>query len=237
MRALTLTLLLVVGCDGTENASTSAPTAGASGAAATMGTGGAGGATTTSAAGAGGATGGAGGGTGGQGGAGAAGGAGGEMTSSTTGTGGGGPGPCVWGDDCGAGYYCLAPDCGAGMCVQKPFAGGQPPQPDPVCGCDGVTYWNKEVAASLGASVAATGSCSMPIACSPNMGCPPGMKCNREVADKVSCSPDVMGQCWGTPIQCSLDGPKARACSNDTCELQCSLVQSQNPWFADPTCN
>jgi hypothetical protein len=145
-------------------------------------------------------------------------------------------GPCAWGDDCGVGYYCFAPGCGAGDCILKPVPAGQPPEPVPVCGCDGATYWNKEVAASLGMSISAQGACATSIPCGPGRMCPGSLKCNREVMDEPSCSPQALGECWGTALSCPLDGPLGRACSNGKCELQCSLLQSQNPWFQDPTC-
>lgn len=147
------------------------------------------------------------------------------------------PGPCVWGDDCGAGHYCLAPGCAMGTCTPKPSGAGLSPEAAPVCGCDGVTYWNQEVADSKGASVAAMGPCSMPVICGPQMPCPGSMKCSREVADGASCSPEATGECWGTALSCPLDGPKGRACTTATCELTCSLIQSQNAWFEDPTCD
>ncbi|MEZ4312356.1 MAG: hypothetical protein R3F14_30365 [Polyangiaceae bacterium] len=112
-----------------------------------------------------------------------------------------------------------------------------PPRSNPVCGCDSVTYWNAPVAASQGMSIAAEGPCSTPIPCGPGMSCPAGQKCNRRVEDAASCSPGSQGECWSTALSCPLEGPLGRACTNDKCELQCSLIQSQNPWFEDPTCN
>ena len=157
------------------------------------------------------------------------------MTTTTTTT--GMPGPCTYGDDCGALWYCDAPGCAAGNCKPKPVPAGLSPDPDPVCGCDGITYWSPDVAASKGESVAALGACAMPLLCGLGVACPVGMRCSRVVPDGASCSLDATGECWGTAPSCSLDGPKARACTTATCELQCSLIQSENPWYEDPTCN
>jgi len=188
----------------------------------------------------GGATGGGGAGgdtTGGTGGATA--GSGGGTTSSTSNTA-SGPmlgDPCALGDDCGGTIlYCEAPGCVSGTCQPRPPAAGLSPDPDPVCGCDGITYWSPDVAASKGQSVAAPGACAMPIVCGPNMPCPAGKKCNRPVADSLSCDPGALGECWATALSCPLDGPKARGCVSSACELQCSLVQSENPWFEDAGC-
>lgn len=246
-----LSCLIAFGCGGGETTSSSAPTTGSGGTTTTTttGGGGAGGTTTTTStttgeAGSGGTPtttsmgGGGAGGAGGTGGeTGGAGGAGGGTTTSTTSTTTTSD-DCVWGGDCGPGNkYCFAPGCGNGVCIQKPAPAGLPPDPTPVCGCDGVTYWNAEVAASHGMSLASEGPCSMVIACGPDTPCPDGMKCNRPVADQASCALDVMGECWGTALSCPLTGPMGRACTTATCELQCSLIQSQNPWFEDPTCN
>lgn len=246
--------LLFTGCGdaGSSTASGGAPvggsvtsSAGGGGAATTTGAAGGGGApaTTSSAGGSGGAlpSGGSGGApaTGGSGGALPAGGSGGApaTTTTTTTTGAGMNTPCVWGDDCGPGQYCFAPGCGSGTCIQKPVPAGQSPDPAPVCGCDGATYWNADVAASQGMSVASDAACASPIPCGPGAPCPGTMKCDRQVPDQPACGPQVTGECWGTPLSCPLDGPQGRACSNDKCELRCSLIQSQNPWFDDPTCN
>lgn len=220
------------GSGGTGATTTTDPTGGTAGTPTTTGTGGTGGTGGTATTGGAGGTGG----TGGTGGSGGSGGTGGATTTTTTGTGGAMPGPCVWGDDCGPGYYCLAPGCGAGDCVQKPVPAGQSPDPAPVCGCDGVTYWNDEVAASLGMSIESAGACAAPIPCGPGLMCPGNMKCNRQVTDEPSCDPQAMGECWGTALSCPLVGPVGRACTNAKCELQCSLIQSQNPWYEDPTC-
>jgi hypothetical protein len=144
---------------------------------------------------------------------------------------------CKWGDDCGLGYYCLAPGCNMGSCVVKPPAAGASPDEAQVCGCDGNTYYNGDIAAASGVSVKADGACAGIMTCDPATPCPGTLKCNREVADKATCSPNVTGKCLAVPVSCPLDGPKARACSNNTCELKCSLIQSQNPWFEDATCN
>src|SRR5690348_2485411 len=78
--------------------------------------------------------------------------------SSTTGSGGKGTGGglgsnCNYGDTCATGYYCDAVGCGAGTCAALPGVNMVGNAGMPVCGCDGVTYWNSDVAAYDGASV------------------------------------------------------------------------------------
>jgi hypothetical protein len=183
-------------------------------------------------------TGGGGGAGGVAGGAGGMAGAGGGMTGGGGGVAGagGGAGLCVWGDDCGPGYYCNAPGCGVGACAPLPPPVGLSPDKAPVCGCDGYTYWNSDIAAWLGAAPMSAGVCQGAAPCGPGSPCPGLLRCNRAVADAASCANDATGTCWGMPNICDLAGPKGRGCIGGTCELECSLVQGQNPWHPDPTC-
>jgi len=51
--------------------------------------------------------------------------------------------PCTaTGSECAASEYCNAPTCAGGTCETRPTA----PSLDfvPVCGCDGISYWNAE---------------------------------------------------------------------------------------------
>jgi hypothetical protein len=159
------------------------------------------------------------------------------------GPGGGGSGgsavgtDCNWGDPCGPGLFCDAAGCGPGKCKKKPPGAGEKKDFDPVCGCDHVSYWNENIAAIHGAAVKAAGACAPAdgIACSGALPCPAGASCNEQVADVTGCALDL-GQCWGVPVACGLNGPTGRACTNSMCELQCSLIQSNNSWYADATC-
>jgi hypothetical protein len=185
---------------------------------------------------------------GGNGGAAGMGGAGGGASSSNGGAGGtagaggmgGGPSgpPCTGLGGCDPGFYCEAPGCGDGVCVDKPLPGIQPQNKDVVCGCDGVTYWNAPIAASYGAGVKSPGVCpdNFAVGCDAATPCASGLKCNRQVKAAAACSPQATGTCWGVPVSCALDGPQANACSNGACVLECSLVQSQNPWYSDGAC-
>jgi len=165
--------------------------------------------------------GGAAGGDAGGGGAGGAGGAGGS----------GGSGPrCTEADDeCDPGLYCSRPGCGTdGTCEAIP-----PPNVDlvmaPVCGCDGITYWNAAIAGLARVSTQADGVCGAgdAVSCDALTTCGGAQKCNTQVFD---CSADQLGTCWGMPISCAPGGLQARACSNGACAEVCALISSQNPW-------
>ncbi|TKC98544.1 hypothetical protein [Polyangium fumosum] len=147
--------------------------------------------------------------------------------------------PCNGGvGGCDPGLYCNAPGCGAGVCAPKPPPGLQSQTPSLVCGCDGVTYWNAEIAEVFGSSVKSAGTCpaAEAMACDPQMPCPAGRQCNRKVETANACSPMATGVCWGMPISCSVNGAKAKGCAGGTCFDQCSLIQSQNPWYDDGGC-
>ena len=182
--------------------------------------------------------------TGGTGGS-ATGGTGGSATggtggSATGGTGGGGGQACTWGTTkCPTGQYCESSTCGAGTCVAIPKeTNGK----TPVCGCDGVTYWNVTVAANNQASVKGSGACSAGgKTCGGLAGlpCPTGTFCNYGVNSAVMCGvSDLGGTCWGLPQQCPTlgFGPNTRACKAATCTGECTLIKTGKTWYVDNTC-
>ena len=60
-------------------------------------------------------------------------------------------GDCFGDGDCADGQYCAMHDCTQGICSPKP-ADCHAAAPEPVCGCDGVTYESACVAAQAGRS-------------------------------------------------------------------------------------
>jgi hypothetical protein len=112
----------------------------------------------------------------------------------------------------------------------------------PVCGCDGVTYWNATVAASHGMPLQATGVCQPEKTCGgiANLKCPMGASCNRHVADALACgASDSAGTCWAAPAACTTMvgfGPQTRACGSPSCAGECDLIKTEQPWYDDNTC-
>ena len=220
---------------------------GTNGAGGSSGSAGAGGASGTSG---GGADGGGSAGTAGSGGTGGRGGtAGSSGTSGSAGSGGsagsagtGGTTSCRWGvaGACATGQYCNAVGCGDGTCVPVPAEGSTR---NPVCGCDGLTYWNPSVAGHRGIAVRATGECVPARTCGgiASLECPrTDAVCNMKLMDSTLCiQTDPGGACWVLPAVCPSGpgiGPQTRACGAATCKSECELIKGGEPWHADNTC-
>jgi hypothetical protein len=150
----------------------------------------------------------------------------------------GGPRVCNASTPCGDGFYCEASGCNvAGTCKARP---AEVAALAPVCGCDGVTYWNASVANANGVTISQTGECSaiMPnlkrcgdlIAC-PNTG---RVRCQREANTKATCVANLGGVCWGLPKTCPPTAgtmSKARDCGNDKCLGFCEAIDKQSPYY------
>lgn len=141
---------------------------------------------------------------------------------------------------CPVGEYCDAPGCNAGFC--KPIGNIVDGMKNPVCGCDGVSYWNDTVAAQSGMSVKAAGQCSPSKSCGgiANAQCANGQFCNFKVDNAMSCAiADLSGECWGMPKVCPAIvgiGPQTRECNADSCTDECDLIKSGKGWYDDPSC-
>jgi hypothetical protein len=123
-----------------------------------------------------------------------------------------------------------------GLCAPKP---DQKAQGDLVCGCDGISYWNLELAASFGVSVnpAFPSGCQGGAAktCSGINACPTNRHCNYQTtANNGFCAVTTSGTCWGMPSQCpNVTGGRAKQCNADTCQSFCEAVKAQEPWFEE----
>lgn len=91
------------------------------------------------------------------------------------------------GEPCDGGEYCRNPDGTCGVADQggtcEPIPQGCPDNVDPVCGCDGVTYFNACEAAAVGVSLDHLGACGgpNPVVCDGLAGtpCDPGEYCKH----------------------------------------------------------
>jgi len=113
------------------------------------------------------------------------------------------PMPCVSDTDC-MGWRCEKQGCDAasGFCEPPPIF--CPPDPMPVCGCDGVTYWNDCIRRQSGAQVSAPEECRAD-ACA----CEVGSDCkvaNASCNHLVDMCGRSKGACWVLPPQCLPNG-------------------------------
>lgn len=134
--------------------------------------------------------------------------------------------------------YCDGAACGAGVCRPRPPSSATF---DPVCGCDGVTYWNQQVAHAAGRSVASVGSCAgTAVTCSSFGSCAaPANKC---VVERTSCSGfESTGRCWSIPSDrvCPAGSKTVRTCGftgGGTCLTRCEAILGSGSFAPDATC-
>lgn len=153
------------------------------------------------------------------------------------------PTPCESPDDCLPSWLCEKDECTdpVGWCV-PPAPLFCPPEPMPVCGCDGVTYWNDCVRRQNGVQRRDLGECSETASpCQSGEDCAvPGASCSRLPRQGNVCSyPSQVGACWVLPAQCSPnfgDPPIWRECRPPDappapCVDTCLAILSERPHY------
>jgi hypothetical protein len=161
---------------------------------------------------------------------------------------------CVVNTDCSATMFCSRRDCDdvGGTCEPRPVVCDEAPMP--VCGCDGITYWNDCLRRTVGATVMRPGECSDTArlcgrgSSPPGPGgpgspgpetCPPGLSCARllppdlDITMPALCPPDLPGTCWALPAICPERGGPDRWISCDPtksfCASTCEAIRSGEP--------
>jgi hypothetical protein len=143
---------------------------------------------------------------------------------------------------CPPGEYCRSPNCEGGICVQRP-TGKLRNNMNLQCGCDRVTYWNPDVAAAAGASIAFPGECLSTIGCGGinNGKCTAPGICNFRQFSMNECNiSDPVGTCWVLPPDCPVGATTiipSHSCVTNTCIDLCTVIRQGHLWFQDPTCS
>jgi hypothetical protein len=109
----------------------------------------------------------------------------------------------------------------------------------PQCGCDGITYWNGEIAAFHGINVAAAGACvpAKATACSDQTPCKDDASCNLDVGTQNKCSviEPPLGTCWQLPKTCPDvgGGGRVKYCLSigPACASYCDAIRSEQSFY------
>jgi hypothetical protein len=151
---------------------------------------------------------------------------------------------CTKTSDCAVQEYCAKAACADlyGQCLPRPFGCWDAEQP--VCGCDGINYWNPCTAALHGINVRHLGSCNANEAfvCAPDasFGCPvAGAVCGTLLEDESDCViPDLTAACWVLPQNCNGGANGWRACNAPlgACLSRGAALEDGGAFFADPAC-
>lgn len=148
---------------------------------------------------------------------------------------------CKINADCGSLQRCERASCADVMGTCKSVVLVSPAY-NPVCGCDGVTYWNAQTAMNRGDPTKHAGPCTLGEAspCTGTACAIGGGRCVHEVGSPGMCSTTSTGQCWSLPASTSCTGAPAAAvvptqpCGSGKCQSRCEAVLAggTTPFYA-----
>lgn len=158
--------------------------------------------------------------------------------------------PCASSNDCPSGFLCEKAACGdpLGQCLEPPTVCSA--FQDPVCGCDGISYFNDCVRQMSGAVRASRGECKdLARRCNPftGMECPAGTYCAiLQPREGFSCDPNTfpVPKCWGLPLDCGSSSkgsyqsciPSGSGTGERPCVNQCQAIESEVPHIVSRNC-
>ncbi|APR78956.1 Hypothetical protein A7982_04303 [Minicystis rosea] len=144
---------------------------------------------------------------------------------------------------CGPGEYCATTDCTTGTCAPIPASKGA--ELDPVCGCDGIAYWNADLAVADGVAFVDLALCDAKTLTTCNPTLPEVAQCDTKnnvycnLRVYTSCVAAPNGVCTKVPADCKATDAPGRQCfaGTDTCDRICDLVKAEKPWHVPtPAC-
>jgi hypothetical protein len=160
------------------------------------------------------------------------------------------PVPCFNDQGCpSARWYCAKQACDdpqflqPGICMRRSRADQCGGDFFPVCGCDGVTYFNDCLRQAQGVNKLASSECGSRARCGPNVRtCPVYASCALLIDSCDGPLPD--GRCWAVPPDCSGSrGPdeqfqrcSPRAGAERECVGLCDAIREQVPYIWSSTC-
>jgi hypothetical protein len=154
-----------------------------------------------------------------------------------------GPRPCAGDDGCHIDEFCAKPSCqdAGGLCAHRPVVCGA--HPDPVCGCDGINYFNDCLRRRNGIPAAALGDCGAGAA---TCGGASHLACDRgrcvtllRLGNQLTCPDDAPGSCWILPDDCGSVTSDERwmPCGPPAaCVDTCTAMRSGVPHRLAPEC-
>lgn len=149
------------------------------------------------------------------------------------------PNPCTDNSDCHGDQFCEKHGCGDthGDCHQKPLCMGID-EYEPVCGCNGVTYWNDCLRKLDGANFKEMDQCDAAKSCNVASDCSQGPWATCARVSQVSCpTSGAPGVCWATPAVCpGGQSTNAQSCAGGACMDLCSALKSQQPALLKSSC-
>lgn len=153
------------------------------------------------------------------------------------------PRVCNQHEDCELDELCAKRECDSqrGTCQRRPLSCDDAGV-NPVCGCNGITYFNDCLRQQSGVNLARQSECRFPRRCDSEEKCPADSYCARLYPpNTTSCSEDFPGVCWVLPAECDTDSPSTdryRRCDDPSapCVDRCTAIESEEAYVVALRC-